>query len=384
MASGGERVVVVGGGPVGLAGAIALRLEGFEVIVLEARRPPLDKACGEGLMPAGVAALAGLGVDARGLGRSFTGIRYVAADGRVAEADFPAGATGRAIRRTELSAALLCRAEEVGVALEWGRAATGLTAAGVATTGGEVSADWIVGADGLRSKVRAWAGLGRPWRGVERFGVRRHLRLPPVCERVEVHFGDRAEAYVTPLGAEEVGVALLWEGPSRGFDDLVASRFPAAVAARFAGAPALSRDRGAGPFRQRTRAVVAPAAPAALAAPAKRLALLGDAAGYVDALTGEGLALGFREARALAQALAVGDLEGYARESRRLRRLPEAVTRLALAAARRPALAGRMVAALGRDTALFSRLLGLLGTGAPFRTVGVPGALRIAWNFVGA
>jgi flavin-dependent dehydrogenase len=366
----GERdVVVVGGGPVGLAAAIAARRRGLAVTLVEAHRPPLDKACGEGIMPAGLAALAALGVELGDAGRAFSGIRY-RSRATVAEADFPRGEVGRGVRRTALHGALVERAARVGVELLWGREATGLSPDGIATGSGEIPARFVVGADGLRSKVRAWAGLARPaTRSAERFGVRRHLHLPATAgegARVEVVFGERAEAYLTPL-AGETGVALLWEGAARGFDDLVATRFPADFARRLAGATPASRDRGAGPFRQRARGAVA-----------GRVALIGDAAGYVDALTGEGLALGFREAVALGDALAEGDLGRYARAARRLRRTPETITRLALAAARRPRLGHRLVAALARDPALFSRLLGALGAAAPLRSVGAAAALRLA------
>lgn len=370
----GERdVVVVGGGPVGLAAAIAARQRGLAVTLVEAHRPPLDKACGEGIMPAGLVALAALGVDLGDAGRAFCGIRYLAG-GALAEADFPHGELGRGVRRTDLHGALVERAERVGVELLWGREAIGLSPDGVATGSGEIAARLVVGADGLRSKVRAWAGLARPaTRSAERFGVRRHLHLPATAgesARVEVVFGERAEAYLTPL-AGETGVALLWEGAARGFDDLVAMRFPADFARRLAGATSTSRDRGAGPFRQRARGAVA-----------GRVALVGDAAGYVDALTGEGLALGFREAvalgDALVDALVDGNLGRYARAARRLRRTPETITRLALVAARRPRLGHRLVAALARDPALFSRLLGALGAAAPLRSLGAAAALRLA------
>ena len=368
---GARDAVVVGGGPVGLATALALAREGLSVAVVERRRPPLDKACGEGIMPWGLAALAELGVDLGALGRPFAGIRYVA-EGRAAEADFPAGARGRGVRRTALHAVLAARAEAAGVELRWGEAATALAAGGgVEVAGGVVAARWVVGADGLRSKVRGWAGLACPARGVPRFGVRRHLRLPGGRARVEVVFGVRAEAYLTPVGAEEVGVALLWEGAARGFDELLATRFPPALAAGLAGAEASSADRGAGPFRQRTRGVVA-----------GRVALVGDAAGYLDALTGEGLSLGFREALVLARALAADDLSGYGRACRRLRRAPETITRLALVAARRPALARRLVDVLARDPEFFSRLLGVLGAGAPLASLGAAPALRFALELV--
>jgi flavin-dependent dehydrogenase len=253
-----------------------------------------------------------------------------------------------------------------------------LTAAGVETAGGEVRARFVVGADGLRSKVRAWAGLAAGLatgeRTRRRFGVVRHFRCAPWSARVEVHFGDRAEAYVTPLASDETGVAILWNGDGEGFDALLARRLPAELAARLSGVPALGLDRGAGPFAQVTRGRVA----------AARIALVGDAGGYLDALTGEGLALAFEQALALGDALAAGDLAGYERAARRAARRPELLTRLALAAARHPALRRRVVAALARDPELFSRLLGALGAGRPLAQVGLGRTLRFTGALVAA
>jgi len=359
-------LVVVGGGPVGLAAAIAARLAGLAATVVETRRPPVDKACGEGLMPEGVAALAALGVDATALGVPFRGIRY-RSEFTVADAEFPAGALGVGIRRTALRAALRERALGLGVELLEGECVEALTDAGVRTARGEIEARWVAGADGLHSKVRAWAGLERRSRRgpVRRFGVRRHCASGVPARRVEVVFGRRAEAYLTPVGATEMGVALLWSGAAKGFDDLLATRFPAELRDRLAGTETLSRDRGAGPFAQRTRGVVA-----------GRIALVGDAAGYVDALTGEGLALGLAEARALVDALVAGDLSRYALESKRLRRRPEAITRLALFMARRPALRRRVVAAFAADPELFAALLGALGCGRPLTAIGAGAFVR--------
>jgi len=320
-------------------------------------------------MPAALAALEQLGVPLPARAHAFRGIRYRFGE-LAAEADFPSGARGLGVRRTELAAALVAVAGRKGVELAWGTPVEGLTPRGLMTAGGEVAARFVVGADGLRSRVRGWAGLARPASSRRRFGVVRHYRLPPWSDRVEVHFGERAEAYVTPLAADETGVAILWDGTGGGFDDLLAARLPAELAARLRGAGRLGRDRGAGPFRQRVRGVVAQG----------RVALVGDAAGYVDALTGEGLAIAFASALALGDALAAGDLPRYARAHRRIARLPETLTRLALAAARRPALARRGVAALARDPELFSRLLGALGADRPLASVGLGRALR----FVGA
>lgn len=364
-------VIVVGGGPVGLAAAIAARTHGLSVRLFDRQRPPIDKACGEGLMPAGVRALAALGVEVPARSEPFRGIRYLS-DGLVAEADFPDGLTGVGIRRTELHAALAARAAAVGVALEWGTRVEAVRAGEVHTEAGRWACRCVVAADGLRSAVRASLGLGRaeavgaPENA--RFGVSRHLRLAPWSERVEVTFGTDAEAYVTPLAADEIGVAILWSAGKGGFDELLEERFPAELARRLAGAPRLGRDHGAGPFRQPARGAVAAAA---------GIALVGDAAGYVDALTGEGLSLGFEAALALGEALSADDLAAYGRRLRRLARLPNAITRLLLVAARRPWLRRRLVAALAADAALFSNLLGLLGDRRPLGELRLGRALRL-------
>ena len=74
----GTEVFVIGGGPAGLAAAIAARQRGLDVIVADGNKPPIDKACGEGLMPESVEALRRLGVELEtGDGISFSGIRFV-------------------------------------------------------------------------------------------------------------------------------------------------------------------------------------------------------------------------------------------------------------------------------------------------------------------
>jgi menaquinone-9 beta-reductase len=369
-------VVVVGGGPAGLATALEARLAGFRVTVLERSRPVLDKACGEGLMPDAAAHLRRLGVELPpGASFPFCGIRYV--DGGVAvEGTFP-GAGGLGVRRLALHQALVRRAEEAGVDLRWGVAARGLAPGtggswtGVETDEGLIAARWIVGADGLLSRVRRWAGLEKGAGPLRRFGVRRHYTLTPWTDVVEVYWGPGCEAYVTPVGPDLVGVAMLWSGEKLGFDDLLA-RFPA-VQERLTGAPEASRDRGAGPLHQRVRGVRC-----------ANLALVGDAAGYLDAITGEGLAIAFHQSAALVDALRRGSLAGYAAASRRIHRLPDAMTSLMLALERRPRLRARAVRALAAEPALFSLLLGIHGRLLPARSLGIDGALRLAWRLVAA
>ncbi|HSS48335.1 MAG TPA: NAD(P)/FAD-dependent oxidoreductase [Thermoanaerobaculia bacterium] len=360
-------LLVVGGGPAGLATAIRARLAGLDATVIDRARPPIDKACGEGLMPDAVARLREIGVEPRGF--PFRGIRYL--DGNlVAEGHFP-GSGGLGVRRTELHAALVRRAQAVGVDLRWGVKAEGLTAEGVQTDQGILAARWIVGADGLRSQVRRWAGLDGRLSALRRFGVRRHFAVAPWSDCVEVHWGPECEAYVTPASRDEVGIAILWSGRKAGFDDLLED-FPA-LKEKVGNAPITSRDRGTGPLQQQVRAVTR-----------DRVALVGDAAGYLDAITGEGLAVTLHASAALVEALVAGDLSRYAAAHRRINRLPNFMTSMVLALERRPRLRRRALRALAAEPALFARLLGIHARTLPPRDFGFEGALRLAWRLVAA
>ncbi|EUA73169.1 FAD binding domain protein [Mycobacterium xenopi 4042] len=197
-------LLVVGGGPAGLATALHARAQGLSVIVAEPRESPIDKACGEGLMPGGLAALTALGVDPAGL--PFRGIAYVT-EQRRAEALFRSG-SGRGVRRTTLHAALAARAKEQDA--EWIRTrvtAVEQDACGVAAGG--VRAKWLVGADGLHSPIRRAAGITAVAGTPRRYGVRWHFRVPVWSELVEVHWSPWGEAYVTPVEPDLVGVAVL-------------------------------------------------------------------------------------------------------------------------------------------------------------------------------
>lgn len=111
---------------------------------------------------------------------------------------------------------------------------------------------------------------------------------------------------------------------------------------------------------------------------------MGDASGYLDAITGEGLSLAFHQAFALVETIGAidagraGDLAPYERTHRRLRHLPETLIRLLLAAERRPWLRRRAVRALAADRELFERLLGLHADTVPLSALGAPGLLRLA------
>src|ERR1700726_891666 len=112
-------VFVIGGGPAGLAAAIAARKRGFRVIVADGAEPPIDKACGEGLLPEGVAALETLAVRIPlSGGLRFRGIRFLVSDS-AAEADVSGRACGLAVRRTTRHRILMEQAAANGSELWW-------------------------------------------------------------------------------------------------------------------------------------------------------------------------------------------------------------------------------------------------------------------------
>ncbi len=112
-------VFVIGGGPAGLAAAIAARQQGFRVMVADGAQPPIDKACGEGLMPDGLAALERLGIQLPiGEAYPFRGIRFLSAE-LSSEARFPDGGCGLAARRPSLHRVMMERAEQLGVDFLW-------------------------------------------------------------------------------------------------------------------------------------------------------------------------------------------------------------------------------------------------------------------------
>ena len=108
---------------------------------------------------------------------------------------------GCALRRTRLHDILAGRAAELGVRLLWGTHVPDSSALS--------SCRWIVGADGINSRVRHAAGLDAASSESVRFGFRRHYRISPWTDFVEVHWGSRCQVYVTPVSRDEVGVALL-------------------------------------------------------------------------------------------------------------------------------------------------------------------------------
>ncbi|ORW08966.1 NAD(P)/FAD-dependent oxidoreductase [Mycobacterium kyorinense] len=329
-------VLIAGGGPGGLATALHARRQGLSVIVAEPREQPIDKACGEGLMPGGLAELTSLDVDPAGL--PFRGIAYISEHRRV-QARFRHG-PGRGVRRTTLHAAMAARAKEQDT--EW--ISTRITrveqdAAGVTAAG--VRAKWLVAADGLHSSVRRAVGItavaGRP----RRYGVRWHFSVPAWSDFVEVHWSRWGEAYVTPVEPDLVGVAILSTRPPE------LAWFPR-LAHCLQGANR-GRARGCGPLRQVVSRRVA-----------GRVLLVGDAAGYEDALTGEGISLAVKQAAAAVNAIADEAPWSYDAQWRRITRDYRLLTR-ALVLGTTPPIARRAIVPAARAIpSLFSRAVNTL------------------------
>jgi flavin-dependent dehydrogenase len=322
-------VFVVGGGPAGLSAAIAARLKGFDVTVADAAHPPIDKACGEGILPAGIAALRALGVPiSSNDGFPIRGIRSV-------ETRFQRGCAV-ALRRTQLHKILVNRASELGIRLLWGKHITEGTK--------PYRARWLIGADGENSHVRRAADLDAESRHHRRFGFRRHYRVMPWTDFVEVHWGPRSQIYVTPVDQDEVGIAVLSEDPHLRLDDAVRD-FPQ-IERRLHGAEASSSERGAATVSRRLRRVFR-----------GNTVLIGDASGSVDAIAGEGLSLSFNQAVALSEALYSGDLDSYQAAHRKLGRWPAVIAKLLLSFDRFPRIRRAVLESLARNPTVASKLL---------------------------
>lgn len=350
-------VFIIGGGPAGLAAAITARHRGLRVMVADGAQPPIDKPCGEGLMPDGLAALERLGVQLPlGETHRFRGIRFLSASSS-AEALFPNHECGLAVRRPVLHRVMIERAEQMGAELLWKTPAIGISAEGVYTAKSFIRARWIVGADGSNSRVRRWAGLEECSRPRLRYAFRRHYRVAPWTGLMEVHWGERCQGYATAVGGDRVCVAVASKDPTLRLDESL-DQLPK-LAERLRGATLVTAERGAITGNHRLKRVWR-----------GNVALIGDAAGTVDAITGDGLGLAFSQAVALAQSLEAGNLAAYQYAHGRLARRPLLMARLMLILDGRPTLQHRTLETFRRRPQIFRKLLALhVGALPPQRLV---------------
>jgi 2-polyprenyl-6-methoxyphenol hydroxylase-like FAD-dependent oxidoreductase len=366
----GTEVFVIGGGPAGLAAAIAARRRGFQVVVADGNKPPIDKPCGEGLMPDSIAALNQLGVEiAPHEGYPLQGIKFLEKD-KSAKACFPTG-QGAGLRRPILHQKMLDRAVALGVQFLWETPVTGIRCGGVNLAAGNfVHANWIVGADGGQSRVRRWAGLESSNKRGSRLAWRAHFAVAPWSEYVEIHWAENAQAYVTPVSANEVCVVVVSRHENR--DVRVAlNEFPELTSR-------LSRERLSRPARgtittmHRLKRVSR-----------GNVALIGDASGSVDAITGEGLSLSFHQAVALAEAMEKNDLDLYQKAHRQFARRPTFMARLLLSLDGRARLRQRTLSVFKNNPEVFARLISIhVGETSPAHFAAT-GAL-LGWRFLAA
>lgn len=364
-------VLIAGGGIAGSSLAMRLGRNGFSVEVFERARFPREKPCGEGLMPAGVAALDRLGVPLRCDGAEFFGIRYRSGE-LAAEGRFPRVAgmpeMGRGVRRRDLDRSLAEAAGRTpgvrfhtgarveGPLVEQGRV-TGLLVEGEPRRG-----RLVVAADGAQSRLRHALGLDWPLRR-KRVGLRAHFRLAvgrPTMPWVEIFLGGGGEVYVTPLPRGELLVAALVEADALGrpVDEWYRRRVRAerALAVRLEGAEQVSELAVISPLSARPRERVLPG-----------FVLLGDAAGFTDPITGGGMTQALVTSELLAEHAARArdahdawltafdrEREGWLRDYRRL-------TAMILWLSKHPLLVGPALELMRRRPDLFSHLLGVAG-----------------------
>lgn len=342
-------VLIVGGGPAGLAAAIALRMRGADVLVADALKPPIDKVCGEGLMPDSLRDLAALGVELTPQdGASFSGIRFVSwAKGCSADvcAEFSIG-DGLGVCRPALHARMVQRAIDLGVRFKWH---THVALAKRALLNQKpCTYRYLVGADGQSSQVRTWARLGDGHLYTRRYGFRCHFRIDPwnYFRRnfVEVHWGAIGQAYITPVAEDQISVAVVTSHRNARMRHVI-DAIPF-LRERLVDAAPIDRERGAITTTRRLKSVVR-----------DNVALLGDASGSIDAVTGEGLAVSFRQAALLSSALERNNLAEYAAKHQSTLRLPQMMSRFMLFMDRHPSFRNRTMRMLAKSPDVFRTML---------------------------
>ena len=342
MATGAE-VLIVGAGPAGIATAIAARQKGLRVTVVDARKPPIDKPCGEGLLPEGVSALQHLGIwlDSS-VAFPIGGLRF---------SDEASTASGRitrgaafGLRRSVLHELLVRRAVELGVSFRWGTRVTEINSDHVRLDGVRFPFHWLVGADGQRSIVRKCSGLGPRRERSARFGFRCHFAVAPWSEFVEVYWGERCQIYVTPTGPDEICMAVLTSDPKLRVERAL-QHFPA-VARRLGDARRITEDAGCQTVLEYPRSVAH-----------GNIALVGDASFTVDGITGQGMSLAFQQALRLGEALAKEDLAPYRVAHGRLIAGPTRMARLLLLLDRQAWLRRKALRMFAENPKLFARMI---------------------------
>ena len=360
-------VIIIGGGPAGLFAGIVCARNNLKTLILEKKVYPIDKACGEGIMPSGIEYLRELGIIPfikKYPYQHFKGIRYISRKGRTAEANFKNG-SGWGIQRTELSSALLeCASSFPNLEIQSGVLAKYNIGENpeVIINNKTLRPKLLIGADGLHSRIRKLANLEASSPGLERWGVRKHFKVEPWSLFVEIYWSSGLEAYVTPVSSSSVNVSFLWDTkrykPRKSGKKLFSTlleEFPK-LQARINKADVLDESKSKGPLYQKTKDVVN-----------KKILLIGDAAGFFDPITGEGISLAAKQALLLEKHIVpvlqknTSNLENalseYSKKSLNIYRSYQAMTHLALLLRLWPKLTELVIQVLHYFPGLFQKLL---------------------------
>jgi geranylgeranyl reductase family protein len=321
------HVLVIGAGPAGSAVAAGLARAGRDVVLVDASRHPRPKACAEYASPRILEELRAIGLDDEAWQPDavrVAGMRVIRGrdSATIAYRDRHGERNAWGLDRMAFDATLAANAVAQGARLVDRTAlrslkhlgSDGMHATLLSPDGDiDVRAGWVVGADGARSTVARRLGVERPVRLPRRLGLVAHYEgVPELRDGGEMHVGRDGYVGLAPLGGDRlnVGMALPMEATHRGaesrFDAMIAS-LPA-VAQRLRGRRRLTPIRGAAPIGHRV-----------VRAAGSRWLLVGDAAGFIDPFTGEGIFRALRSARAAVGALVGGDDDADARylEARR-------------------------------------------------------------------
>ena len=359
-------VAVVGAGPAGAAAALFAARRGHRVIIFDKQDFPRDKPCGEGLMPGGRPALRELGLEdavVSGGAPPLRGLQFGLAEQPPVAVPFPeldGEQAGLGIRRLTFDARMadavahdpliqFCPHTE---ARDVRTNADGT--ASVITAGGEVRSRFVAVADGLRSAFRHRLGWTVGPRPPHRYGIVAHWTIDaPVDPWVRITFDRGLEVYEGPVAGNQRMVGLLcYQDRMREFGGRLEARYrEIALALRPAlrSADLVGPVSAVGPFWYRASTVAQ-----------GRVFLIGDAGGFSDPITGEGVAAGLRQARAFAAALESPSPERtYRQAHRRLTKDPRRVAALFLRLSRTPALVERAMRSHQRAPQTLTTLLGI-------------------------